>query len=69
MKVERIEDVILASPPAEQKGYFDAQDGITACPYGVPSNAQLWAKGYDRAWELGLAPLPRFAKCANRRAR
>ena len=48
--------------PALVQGFYDAQRGHTACPYGLPKCAAKWAEGYDLADENGLAELPRFGK-------
>lgn len=59
-----IEDAAYTATSPEQRGYFDAERGITACPYGEPTDAALWATGHDRAFDLGLASLPRFGRIA-----
>ncbi len=59
-----IQDADYAATSAEQQGRFDAERGITACPYGLPEAAALWAKGHDRAMELGLGMYPRFGSIA-----
>lgn len=62
-----IQDATYTATSPEQQGRFDAERGITACPYGLPEKAALWAKGHDRAVELGLGSLPRFGRIATKR--
>lgn len=54
---------------AEQRGYFDAERGITTSPYGLPACAEAWANGHDAAFDAGLTSLPRFGRLTQGRKR
>lgn len=51
----------------EEQGRFDAQRGVTTCPYGIEANARQWAKGHDAIVDQGLGPHPRFGRICPRR--
>lgn len=52
----------------EERGERDARLGVTTCPYAVPANAALWARGHDRIVNQGLGPHVRFGRICRRAA-